>query len=74
MDYTIIGKEVNLASRFESKAEPGEILVSHETWALIKDKIICRERGEARVKVFEIHCLCIRLLITVGIWAPTRAL
>lgn len=52
MDYTIIGKEVNLASRFESKAEPGEILVSHETWALIKDKIICRERGEARVKGF----------------------
>ncbi|WP_430462376.1 adenylate/guanylate cyclase domain-containing protein [Thalassolituus sp. LLYu03] len=52
MDYTIIGKEVNLASRLESEAEPGEILVSHETYALIKDKIICRQRGSAMVKGF----------------------
>lgn len=52
MDYTIVGKEVNLASRLESKAEPGEILVSHETYALIKDKIICRERGTTLVKGF----------------------
>lgn len=52
MDYTIVGKEVNLASRLESQAEPGEILVSHETYALIKDKIICRQRGSAAVKGF----------------------
>ncbi|MDK2777341.1 MAG: adenylate cyclase [Pseudomonadota bacterium] len=52
MDYTIIGKEVNLASRLESEAEPGEILISHETYALIKDKIICRRRGSAMVKGF----------------------
>lgn len=52
MDYTIIGKEVNLASRLESEATPGEILVSHETYALIKDKIICRQRGTAMVKGF----------------------
>ncbi|GGY35430.1 protein CyaB [Bacterioplanes sanyensis] len=52
MDYTIIGKEVNLAARLESEAEPGEILISHETYALIKDKIICRTRGTAQVKGF----------------------
>jgi len=52
MDYTIIGKEVNLASRLETEADPGEILISHETYALIKDKIICRQRGTAQVKGF----------------------
>ena len=52
MDYTIVGKEVNLASRLESQAEPGEILISHETYSLIKDKIICRQRGSAKVKGF----------------------
>ncbi len=32
MDYTIIGNEVNLASRLQSNTEPGSILVSHETF------------------------------------------
>ena len=36
MDYTIIGSEVNLASRLESHADPGGILLSHETYSLIK--------------------------------------
>ncbi len=52
MDYTIIGKEVNLASRLESAAEPGEILVSHETHALIKDLILCREKPAIQAKGF----------------------
>ncbi|WP_207308716.1 adenylate/guanylate cyclase domain-containing protein [Marinobacter caseinilyticus] len=52
MDYTIIGKEVNLASRLESLAEPGEILVSYETFSLIKDCIMCRDKGEITVKGF----------------------
>ncbi|WP_369602127.1 adenylate/guanylate cyclase domain-containing protein [Hahella sp. SMD15-11] len=52
MDYTIIGKEVNLASRLESMAEPGEILVSYETFALIKDTIMCRDKGQITVKGF----------------------
>lgn len=38
LDYTVIGSHVNLASRIESKAEPGGILVSHATWALVRDK------------------------------------
>lgn len=52
MDYTIIGKEVNLASRLESLADPGEILVSYETFSLIKDRIMCRDKGEITVKGF----------------------
>ena len=45
MDYTIIGSGVNLASRLESAATPGEILVSHETYALVKDQILCDSGG-----------------------------
>ena len=52
MDYTIIGKEVNMASRLESAAEAGEILLSHESYALVQDKIICREKGQISVKGF----------------------
>lgn len=52
MDYTIIGKEVNLASRLESVAESGKIFISNETHALIKDKIMCRARGSLNVKGF----------------------
>jgi hypothetical protein len=52
MDYTLLGKEVNLASRLESSAEPSEILVSYETYSLIKDRILCREKGQIRAKGF----------------------
>ncbi|MBM7060813.1 adenylate cyclase [Pseudomonas sp. UL073] len=52
MDYTIIGREVNLASRLESNAEAGEILISHETYSLIKDVIMCRDKGQITVKGF----------------------
>ena len=52
MDYTIIGKEVNLASRLESSAEAGEILISAETYNLVKDKIMCRLKGDVEMKGF----------------------
>lgn len=52
MDYTIIGKEVNLASRLESNAEAGEILISDETYNLVKDKIMCRLKGKIEMKGF----------------------
>jgi class 3 adenylate cyclase len=50
MDYTIIGGGVNLASRLETAATPGEILVSYETYALVKDEIRCEERGHIDVR------------------------
>ncbi|ACO79432.1 Adenylate cyclase protein [Azotobacter vinelandii CA] len=52
MDYTIIGREVNLASRLENASEAGEILVSHETYSLVKDVIMCRDKGQITVKGF----------------------
>lgn len=52
MDYTIIGREVNLASRLECAAEAGEILISQETYALVKDEIICADKGQISVKGF----------------------
>jgi hypothetical protein len=52
MDYTIIGKEVNMASRLENAADAGEILLSHEAYALIQDKIICRAKGTITAKGF----------------------
>jgi adenylate cyclase len=37
MDYTIIGAEANLAARLQHIAEPGSIILSYETFALVKD-------------------------------------
>ena len=37
MDYTIIGAEANLAARLQSVAEAGEIVISYETYALVRD-------------------------------------
>ncbi len=50
MDYTIIGSQVNLASRLESTAEPDQIQISHECYALIKDRIYCEKKGKIKVK------------------------
>ena len=50
MDYTIIGGTVNLASRLESAAEPGTILISEETYGLVHDEIACDERDTITVK------------------------
>ena len=50
MDYTIIGSEVNLASRLQSHAELGGILLSHETYSLVKDSVVAEEREPIHAK------------------------
>jgi adenylate cyclase len=52
MDYTIIGNEVNLAARLEAHADLGGILVSHETYSLVKDIIGAEEQNRVKVKGF----------------------
>jgi adenylate cyclase len=52
MDYTIIGNEVNLASRLQSHAEPGGILMTHETYSLVKDIVPAAEQEPVQVKGF----------------------
>ena len=47
---TIIGGAVNLASRLEHEAQPGEVLISYETFAHVNDEIECEERGQIRVR------------------------
>jgi PAS domain S-box-containing protein len=50
LDYTIVGGPVNLASRLESAAAVDEILISGDTFSLIKDVIECEEGEELKVK------------------------
>jgi len=52
MDYTIIGNEVNLTSRLQSHAEPGGILMTHETYSLVKDIVPAEEQEPVQVKGF----------------------
>ena len=50
MDYTIIGGGVNMASRLETACTPGEILISYETHAHVKDQVYCEEQDRIEVK------------------------
>ena len=53
LSYTVIGSQVNIASRLEGICEPNKIKISHPTWALISEEIDCTP-GE-KVKVKGIH-------------------
>jgi class 3 adenylate cyclase len=47
-----MGMQVNLASRLETACEPGGILISHPTWALINDQVDCRSKETIEMKGF----------------------
>ena len=53
MDYTIIGKQVNLANRLQAVAQPGEILIGEETWLLVRGMFRCLAKKPVQAKGFE---------------------
>lgn len=48
--YSAIGNQTNLTARVQAACAPGRVLVTHTTWALVKDAIPCSEQGEIEVK------------------------
>ncbi len=48
--YDIWGDTVNIASRMESKGEPGKVNVSAATYTLINDNYTCQYRGKIAAK------------------------
>ena len=50
LDYTVIGGQVNLASRLESIAEPNSIMISFDTYSQVADEIGCIEISKVQVK------------------------
>ena len=48
--YDIWGDTVNVASRVESKSEPGRVNISESTYDLIKYKFRCAYRGKVQAK------------------------
>ena len=50
MGYTIIGAEANLAARLQSIAQPGQIVVSDETYAFIRDMVVVQALASFTMK------------------------
>jgi class 3 adenylate cyclase len=50
MDYTIIGAEANLAARLQAAAEPGQIVLSSETYALVREHFIAHSLPPIQMK------------------------
>ena len=61
IDYTAIGSTVNLASRLESMSDPGSILVSEDTFALVNNFFTFENPKEVKVKGFLRSIKCYKL-------------
>lgn len=62
MEYSAIGLNTNLTSRLEQACQPGEIYLSHTTWALVNKEIPCEEVGTIEVKGFHYPIQTYRVL------------
>jgi adenylate cyclase len=52
LDYTVIGRNVNLAQRLEASCEPGKILISDVTYQMVKDSVEITDTREIPLKGF----------------------
>jgi len=68
MDYTAIGRQVNLAARLQTHCEPGKILISHSTWVLVQEHVACVPQGELQVKGFQNP---VKVYEVVGLLSPS---
>ena len=50
MDYTAQGDTSNMASRMESRAEPGTVLISGNTFRLVRSFFDLASKGRLQVK------------------------
>lgn len=50
MAYTIVGRDANLAARLQSAADVDEILISEDTYKLVKDDFLCAPQAPIQLK------------------------
>lgn len=50
MSYTIVGRDANLAARLQGAAEVDQILISEETFNLVKEHFLCIKHRPLRLK------------------------
>lgn len=50
LDYTVIGDTVNTAQRLQSVAEPGQILISQQSYEKVKESFNCNRIGDMELK------------------------
>jgi class 3 adenylate cyclase/AmiR/NasT family two-component response regulator len=50
LDYTVIGDTVNMAARLQDAAKPGQIIISEDSYELVKESFKCTKVGSIKLK------------------------